>query len=93
MATEKTKTEQKTIDPIDPMSNVQIKLFKDSGKYKDPLFVSVNDYRAVIPRGQVVTIPYYVAKHLEEMFAQDENTSALISKFTGEYEERAKYLS
>lgn len=70
----------------DPNRRVRIKLFKDNGKYKDPLFVSVGKYRAAIPRGIEVDVPYYVAVHIEEVLHQDEQTAELITMMTGKYE-------
>lgn len=89
MATTKAKTEDKVTEVTeateaakkaanDPNRRVKVKLFKDSGKYREPLFVRVNDYTAIIPRGVVVEIPYFVACHLEETQKQDANTAMLI---------------
>ena len=69
----------------DPYRRVRIRLFKDNGKYKDDLFVSVNDYTAKIKRGVEVSVPYFVAKHIEEMSAQDEKTAALITRLTDDF--------
>lgn len=76
----------------DPNRRVKIKLFKDNGKYKDPLFVSVNSYRAAIPRGVEVDVPYFVAKHIEEMLAQDQQTAELITMYVAEYEKNKNML-
>lgn len=76
----------------DPKRIVRIKLFKDKGRYRDPLFVSVNNYRAAIPRGVEVGIPYYVYKHIQEMTAQDEETAVMISTRSGEFEAKSKHL-
>ena len=72
---------------------VSIKLFKDNHRYKDPMFVAVNDYSALIQRGVVVHVPYYVAKHIEEMQAQDENTASLIQTLTDEYNAKKTELN
>ena len=76
----------------DPKRLVEVKLFKDNGKYRDPLFVSVNNYRAAIPRGIKVSIPYYVYKHIQEMSAQDEATAQLIAMQSGEFEAKTKSM-
>ena len=34
-----------------PAKKVKVKLFKDNGKYKDPVFVAVNGHRFIVPRG------------------------------------------
>lgn len=82
----------KAPERLDPKRPVKIKLFKDNGKYRDPLFVSVNNYRAAIPRGVEVSIPYYVYKHIQEMSAQDEATAAMITAKSSEFESKSKML-
>lgn len=49
---------------------VPIKLFKDSGKYKDDVSVTINGKTWLIQRGVVVDVPRNVAKVLEESDAQ-----------------------
>lgn len=71
--------------PDDPSRRVKVRLFKDNGRYKEPLFVRVNDYTAQIPRGVTVEIPYFVAKHIEEMTAQDERTAMLVQELAQDY--------
>ena len=51
-------------------NTVRIKLFKDNGRYSAPVFVGLNDYTALIPRGVEVSVPYPVARMLEEAQAQ-----------------------
>ena len=72
----------------DPKRRVKVRLFKDNNKYKEPLYVSVNGYNAQVPRGVVVEVPFYVAKHIEEMQQQDENTAALIEIMAQDYEQK-----
>ena len=81
---------KKNVQANDPKRRVKIKLFKDNGRYREPLSVSVNDYEAVIQRGVEVEVPYFVAKHLEEVAAQDEATAAMIGQLSTEWENRAK---
>lgn len=69
---------------------VKVKLFKDNKRYKDPLYVSVNDYHAAIPRGIVVEVPLYVALSLEESQAQDTQTAMMIGGLVAEYEANVK---
>jgi len=70
-------------------NTVRIKLFKDNGRYSAPVFVGLNDYTALIPRGVEVSVPYPVARMLEESQAQDAATALMITRMAGEYEERA----
>ena len=76
----------------DPNRRVKIRLFKDNDKYSQPYHVSVNDYNAIIQRGVTVEVPYYVAKHMEEIAEQDAATANMIGKLTAEWEEKAKGL-
>ena len=77
----------------DPTRRVQIRLFRDNGRYRDPLYVAVNEYSASIPRGVSVDVPYYVAKHIEEMQMQDDNTAAMITTLGNEFEKNSQALS
>lgn len=79
--------------PKDPNKRVKIKLFKDGNRYKEPLYVRVNNYTALIPRGVEVSVPYFVAKHIEEMTQQDVNTAALVQAFAQEYGQKAEQLA
>lgn len=76
----------------DPKRRVKIKLFKDNGKYKEPLLVSVNDYTALIKRGVMVEVPYYVAMHIHEIEEQDAKTAMMISGLAEAYAEKAKNM-
>ena len=76
----------------DPQRRVKIKLFKDNGKYKDPLFVSLGNYRAAIPRGVEVDVPFYIAEHIRETLEQDQHTAELISVMVAEYENNKQAL-
>lgn len=74
----------------DPNRRVKISLFKDNGRYSQPLPVSVNDYSALIQRGVEVEVPYYVAKHLDEVAKQDAATANMIGRMTAEWDSKAK---
>ena len=65
------------------MQRVTIELFKDDDKYSAPLFVGLNDYAALIQRGVPVSVPYAVAKMLEESRAQDIKAMEYFSKARG----------
>lgn len=62
---------------------VNIKLFADSGRYRDDLFVSVNGRRFNIKRGVEVSVPRPVAEVIAESEAQDKRTAAFIEKLGG----------
>lgn len=79
------------VDPEnDPKRMVKIKLFRDNNRYKEPLFVSVNNYTALIQRGVQVEVPYFVKRHIEEMNAQDEATAMLVEGLVKEYGEKSR---
>lgn len=82
--------ETKKTNQFDPKAMVSIKLFRDNNRYKDPLYVSVNDYSAQIQRGVTVQVPYYVAKHIEEMNAQDEATAMMVEGLVADYNKQGK---
>ena len=58
---------------------VRIKLFKDNGRYKGDLFVSVNGVNYMIRRGVEVEVPRAVAEVLEHSQHQDDLTAARIA--------------
>lgn len=73
----------------DPRRMVTIELFKDTGKYKDALYVNVNNYNALIPRGKRVSVPYYVYLHIREMQAQDAQTANMIRMYEDEWRQNS----
>ena len=58
---------------------VRVKLFKDNGRYKNDLFVSVNGVNYMIRRGVEVEVPRAVAEVLEHSQHQDDLTAARIA--------------
>ncbi len=69
---------------------VEVKLFKDNGKYKDDVFVGVNGENCVIRRGERVKIKKKFANVLEQSDLQDYKTSQLIDSKEREYESSAR---
>lgn len=65
---------------------VTIKLFKDNGKYRDDVFVSVNDRSYLIKRGVEVTVPRFVEQALKNSLTQDEYVASLVEKLQNDYE-------
>ena len=63
---------------------VEVKLFKDNGKYKDDVFVAVNGENCVIKRGERVQIKRRCAEVLDHSEHQDDETSLLIEQKTRE---------
>ena len=50
---------------------VPVKLFKDSSRYKDDVYVSVNGHNFQIQRGVEVMVPRYVKEVLDNSDAQE----------------------
>ena len=72
---------------------VEVKLFKDNGKYKGDVLVCVNGERFLIKRGVRVEVPRYVALVLEESAKQDTATANLIESESSRYEAEAAALN
>lgn len=67
---------------------VEVKLFKDTGKYKDDVFVGVNGETIAIKRGERVKIKRKFAEVLDHSEHQDYETAELISRKSGEWEKK-----
>ena len=65
---------------------VEVKLFKDTGKYKDDVFVGVNGETVAIKRGERVKIKRKFAEVLDHSEHQDYETAELISRKASEWE-------
>ena len=61
---------------------VKIHLFKDSGRYKDDLFVGLNGTFYTIQRGVDVEVPAGVAEIIINSMKQDEATQDAIQHIT-----------
>lgn len=64
---------------------VEVKLFKDNGKYKDDVFVAVNGENCLIKRGERVKIKRKFAEVLDQSDLQDYETSKLIEQKSSEF--------
>ena len=64
---------------------VDIKLFKDAGKYKDDVFVGCNGETIAIKRGERVEIKRKFAEILDNSEHQDYETSMLIEQKSAEW--------
>lgn len=71
---------------------VKVKLFRDNGKYKDDVYVSVNGKRYIVPRGVEVEVPAGVAEILETSMAQDEATERFVRRQVDDWEVKEKKL-
>ena len=64
---------------------VEVKLFKDNDKYRDPVFVGCNGETIAIERGVKVKIKRKFAEILENSDNQDYETSKLIEQKQAEF--------
>ena len=71
---------------------VEIELFKDSGKYKDDVFVAVNGVGCLIQRGKKVKVKRKFALALENSLKQDQKTSDFIDLKVTELEKAESKL-
>lgn len=72
---------------------VEIQLFKDSGKYKDDVYVAVNGENCLIQRGKPVKVKRKFAEVLRQSLEQDNETADMIRELESEYEKRSKELN
>ena len=70
-------------EKIEYKERVRIRLPIDRNK-GDALYVAVNDYSAMIKRGEWVYVPYYVALHIQECQAQEEKAEMLIEALSND---------
>lgn len=65
---------------------VTIKLFKDNDRYRDDVYVCVNDRSYLIKRGVEVTVPRFIEQALKNSLTQDEYVASLVERLVNEYE-------
>lgn len=83
--TEETKVDGNTLVPV--------YLFKDSGKYKDDVFVAVNGESCLIQRGKQVMVKKKFADVLQRSAEQDAKTAELIQGYEDDYESMSRRLN
>lgn len=71
---------------------VEVKLFKDSGKYKDDVFVGCNGETVAIQRGVRVKIKRKFADILDNSEHQDYETAQMIEAKSGEWERKSSSM-
>jgi hypothetical protein len=72
---------------------VEIQLFKDSGKYKDDVYVAVNGENCLIQRGKPVKVKRKFAETLRRSLEQDNETADMIRELESDYERKSKELN
>lgn len=71
---------KKSVDPGDEL--VEVELFKDGGKYKNDVFVSVNNEHIQIKRGERVKIKRKFAEVLENSERQRKFAAKTMDEFS-----------
>ena len=89
---EPTAVEEPKVAEKDMNELVPIMLFKDNGKYKEPLFVSVNGESILIPRGERFEIKRKFWEVIEQSQTQDAQTAQLIGELAEEYKRNQRDL-
>lgn len=79
-----------------PVSNgddlVEVELFYDGEKYKDPVPVIVNGVKIMVPRGKPVRIKRKYAEVLEHSMAQDKKAGMMMDRMAGEFKAESDRL-
>jgi len=82
--TQETGEQEFVTEIIDPNKTleelVEFRAFKDNGRYKDDIVVSLNGKTWVIKRGETVKIPRKILNIIEQSMKQDEYTSRVIEE-------------
>lgn len=89
---EPAQAQELTVLPATPAKKVKVKLFKDNGQYSEPIFVSVNGERYIVPRGVEVEIPEYIAEVLERSMAEDQQTALMLEQLEQKFNEKMQDL-
>ncbi|GHV05557.1 hypothetical protein FACS1894217_02650 [Clostridia bacterium] len=61
---------------------VELRLFRDNGRYKSDLFVGVNGKTWRIKRGETVRVPSYVKEVVERQIEQDNRAAELMAQLS-----------
>ena len=71
---------------------VPVKLFRDSGRYTDDVFVCVNGHPCIIKRGEKVMVSPSVAEVLKNAEEQREKAAMNSEKLQDEFERTSRSL-
>lgn len=91
---ETTEVKPKTAAEMEAYLNeyVSVKLFKDNGKYKEPVYVAVNGQNCVIKRGEWVKIKRKFALVLDQSEVQDLRTAEMMEAESSKYAAESRAL-
>ncbi|MDY5510005.1 hypothetical protein [Dysosmobacter sp.] len=71
---------------------VEVELFYDGDKYKDPVPVIVNGIKIEVPRGKSVKIKRKYAEVLEHSMAQDKRAGQMQARMAAEFAQETRDL-
>ena len=81
-----------TTDKYNPYEPVTVMLFKDNGKYKNPVFVGINGKNYLVERGKQVQVPQCVAEVLNHSAEQDSSAIKYMEQTTNRFAEMMEKL-
>lgn len=79
-AVEEVKAKKEAVDPMEEY--VEIELFKDGGKYKDDVYVSVNGETCLIQRGVPVKVKRKFAEVIKQSMEQNNFVASEIMRLS-----------
>ena len=79
-------TGRREIVPYQGTETVKLRLFKDNGRYKDPLYVAINGRNWIIKRGVDVEVPAYVKEYIDQQLTEEQIIWDKVAKEEEEYE-------
>lgn len=79
-------TGRREIVPYQGTETVKLRLFKDNGRYKDPLYVAINGRNWIIKRGVDVEVPVYVKEYIDQQLTEEQIIWDKVAKEEEEYQ-------
>ena len=82
-------------DPVDMEEmeeKVPYRLFRDSGRYSEPVFVGVNGRTFLVPRGKTVMVPRFVAQVLDDSEAMRDRAAARSDELESDFITKTEHL-
>ena len=79
-------------EPTARQDEETVHLFRDSGRYKDDVFVAVNGHSVLIKRGETVRVRRMFAEVLERSMKQDAQTARMMERESADFRRREEQL-
>ena len=84
---------ENSAEPTARQDEETVHLFRDSGRYKDDVFVAVNGHSVLIKRGETVRVRRMFAEVLERSMKQDAQTAQMMERESADFRRRAEQLN